>query len=107
MDVELFVEAKRVMVLKRCGHARKRDLGAGRRDAQTDVAPECVFSLLHVPEEPAEVDDSGRICLVEMDSAAKPIFRFSLGCHLRLSASLPADPTNMARRIGARRGGEL
>ncbi|HEX2458738.1 MAG TPA: hypothetical protein VHJ58_01210, partial [Vicinamibacterales bacterium] len=65
------------------------------------------FSFLHVPEEPAEVDDSGWIGLVKMDSAAKPIFRFSLGCHLRPSASLPADPTNMARRIGVRRGGEL
>jgi hypothetical protein len=80
VDVELFVEAKRVMVLERRGYPRKRDLGAWRRDAQTDFAPERVFSLLHVAEEPAEVDDPGWIGLVKVDSTVKPILGLTRRC---------------------------
>src|SRR5258708_5167549 len=48
-------------------------------DAQPRLAPEGVLGFLHVAEEPAEMDDAGRVRFVELDPASQG----ELGGHAR------------------------
>ena len=60
---------------RRGGHPRPSNAAARGSDAQPRRAPERVLGFLHVPEEPSEMHDAGRIDLVILHAAREPVLR--------------------------------
>src|SRR5436190_15003703 len=73
MDVELVLEAKRALEIEGGRDARPPDVAPGRMDAEARLAPERVLRLLHVAEEPAEMNDAGDVGFVELDAATESV----------------------------------
>ncbi len=95
-DLELVLEAEGAVIVERGRNPRPADGGAGGRDAEPGRPPQGVLGLLHVAEECGEVDDAGRVGLVELRRGA------SSRCSESgtLGSAKPGDPLGRARAHG-------
>ena len=55
------------MKIERRGYTRPFHVGNDRSNAQAGLAPESVLGFFHIPEEPAEVHDAGRVVVGSTD----------------------------------------